>query len=64
VEFDRVTLLTVLLLPVHGLHRMLVLLTVRFWNRMFDEGGKSAREEIRTSPPPLMVPEAPASVTL
>jgi hypothetical protein len=59
-----VTLLIVLFVPVHGLHRTLVLLTVRFWNRMFDDGANSVRDEIRTSPPPLIVPEAPASVTL
>jgi len=64
VELVRVTLTTVLLVPVHGLHRMLVLLTVRFWKWMSDDGGNSVRAAIRTSPPPLTEPETPAIVTL
>jgi hypothetical protein len=42
-ELLRVTLRTTLLVPAHGLHRRLVLVTVRFWNVMFDDGGNSAR---------------------
>lgn len=56
VELVRVTLLIVLLLPVHGLHLMSVLETVRFWNLMPDDGANSVRAAMRTSPPPLIVP--------
>jgi hypothetical protein len=60
----RVTLLMVLLLPWHGLHVTFVFATDRFWKRMPDEGGNSLRAAMRTSPPPLIVPETPAITTL